>query len=189
MPAAPVPTRRRLAAVPRLRRLAVEAPTVVRAPGDEAIREVDSAAREVESRDRLYRRALAYADVLSAGLALIVCTSVLGNDDLRTTTLLALPLIVAAGKVQGLYDRDELLIRKTTIDEAPKLFHLATLYTLLLWVLDGVLIDGELGSKQGVVLWGALFAFSLCGRIVARSAVSRVAPVERLMLICDAVAY
>ena len=69
-----------------------------------------------------------------------------------------------AGKVSGLYDRDELLINKTTLDQAPQLFQLATLYALLIWLLDRSLIVGELGSRQVLVLWGSLFVFVVLGR-------------------------
>lgn len=34
----------------------------------------------------------------------------------------------------GLYDRDELVLRKSTLEEAPKLFELSTLFSLLLWI-------------------------------------------------------
>ena len=54
-----------------------------------------------------------------------------GDDRLRITALLSLPLVVLVSKVHGLYDRDSLLIHKTTIDEAGQLFQLATLYTLV----------------------------------------------------------
>jgi hypothetical protein len=37
----------------------------------------------------------------------------------------------------GLYDRDETLLRKTTLDEAPKLFQLATLCALVAWLAGG----------------------------------------------------
>ena len=43
-------------------------------------------------------------------------------------------LILVLSKVLNLYDRDELLLRKTTLDEAPKLFQVATLMALLLWL-------------------------------------------------------
>ncbi|HEV2814890.1 MAG TPA: sugar transferase [Solirubrobacteraceae bacterium] len=137
----------------------------------------------------MYRRVLAYADVFSAAFALILCTSVLGDDALRPATFFALPLIVAVSKIQGLYDRDELLIRKTTMDEAPQLFQLATLYALTLWILDDQLIAGELGDKQIVVLWWALFVFALGGRSFARALVRRITPVERCLFIGDASAY
>jgi exopolysaccharide biosynthesis polyprenyl glycosylphosphotransferase len=188
--AAPPTRRRRGITLPRLGRLSLETATFEERPvAPDAILEVESATREVESRDRMYRRVLAYADVFSAAFALILCTSVLGDDSLRPATFFALPIIVLAGKVQGLYDRDELLIRKTTMDEAPQLFQLATLYALVLWILDDQLIAGELGDKQVLVLWMALFASALVGRRLARGAVGRVAPVERCLFIGDAAAY
>ncbi|HEX8123199.1 MAG TPA: sugar transferase [Solirubrobacteraceae bacterium] len=186
MPApAPAPARRRRGLiVPRSRRahgdLASQQPGLI----------VEATpTSEVEARDRLYRRMLAYSDVASAALALILCVSVLGDDRLRLMTFLALPLIVAAGKVQGLYDRDELLIRKTTIDEAPQLFQLATLYTLSLWILDDQIIHGALGKGQILVLWAALFGLALLGRRLARSIVRRIAPTERCLFVGDAAAY
>ncbi len=143
----------------------------------------------IEARDRFYRRMLAYADVLAALIALTLALDVLGDDMLKPLSLLALPLIVLAGKLQGLYDRDELLLRKTTIDEAPQLFQLATLYTLVLWVAGDVLLDGSLGREQALVLWGSFFLFALGGRSVARIAARRTSPVERCMFIGDAGAY
>ena len=176
--------------MPRLGRLRLDTETVERRPtAPDAIVEVESATREVEARDRMYRRLLAYSDVVSAAIALILCTSVLGDDSLRAATFFALPIIVLAGKVQGLYDRDELLIRKTTMDEAPQLFQLATLYALTLWILDDQLIAGELGDKQVLVLWMALFSFALMGRRIARGIAGRVAPTERCLFIGDASAY
>ena len=47
------------------------------------------------------------------------------------------------------------VVRKTTLEEAPTLFGLATLYTLLIWLLDPFLVDGELGRKQVIGLWAA----------------------------------
>ena len=185
MPASPVRTRRRRRIATRGRRALFLEGGAQSVP---AIVEADPTV-EVEARDRLYRRMLAYADVGSAALALILCTSVLGDDSLRLTTFLALPLIVAASKIQGLYDRDELLIRKTTMDEAPQLFQLATLYALVLWILDDALIAGQLGDGQVVVLWAALFSLALLGRRAARSLVGRFAPVERCLFIGDTVAY
>jgi exopolysaccharide biosynthesis polyprenyl glycosylphosphotransferase len=176
--------------VPRLGRLGLDTATLEPRPNaHEPIVETESATREVEARDRLYRRCLAYADVFSAAFALVLCVSVLGDDALRPMTFFALPLIVAVSKIQGLYDRDELLIRKTTMDEAPQLFQLATLYALGIWLLDDILIAGSLSDGQVVVLWGALFGLALLGRRVARLIVGRFAPVERCLFIGDAAAY
>ena len=94
-------------------------------------------------RDRRYRRLLALADVLAMALALGVCIPLLGNGDTLTPLVAAgAPLIVALAKVLHLYDRDELLLCKTTLDEIPKLFQVATLMALLLWLGHGFLIEG-----------------------------------------------
>jgi exopolysaccharide biosynthesis polyprenyl glycosylphosphotransferase len=143
----------------------------------------------VERREALYRRALACADVISAVLALVLCVHLFGDDTLRPTSLLALPLIVAVSKVKGLYDRDELLIRKTTMDEAPQLFQLATLYALILWLLEGVVITGDLGKTQVLVLWGTMWTSAFIGRRIARTVASRIAAPERILFVGDASAY
>jgi len=57
----------------------------------------------------------------------------------------------------GLYDRDEALLRKTTLDEVPKLFHLATLCALVVWLAGGLIVrGGVLRRPEALVLWLAL---------------------------------
>lgn len=120
-------------------------------------------------RDRAFRCALVAADALAALAALVIAVVVLGEGDpLRPGALLVVPLMVAASKLVGLYDRDEMLLHKTTLDEAPRLFQLATFFTLLAWLLESVLISGKLAAPQVVGLWGTLFAFALAGRLLAR---------------------
>src|SRR5436309_409330 len=77
-----------------------------RAPG-----ESDNLA-DVRVRERNSRRGLALADMLAAAGSVLVAISLLGGDRLRAAYLLILPLIVVVAKIQGLYDRDELLVRK-----------------------------------------------------------------------------
>jgi exopolysaccharide biosynthesis polyprenyl glycosylphosphotransferase len=136
-------------------------------------------------RDALYRRLLAAADVLSAALALVACIVAAGDDQLKLTTLLALPLVVLASKVIGLYDRDEFVLRKTTLEEAPALFQLSTLYALTIWLLGPVLVAGHLGPAQVFGLWMTLFVFSLSGRAFARAVARRMSDEERCVVIGD----
>src|SRR5687767_5765788 len=116
--------------------------------------------KRVLRREAFYRRLLAVADVLSAGLALMTSIAGVGDDQLPMATLLALPLVVVASKLIGLYERDELLLRKSTLDEAPALFQLATLYTLTIWLLEPLLIAGHLGHGQVFGIWSLLFVFT-----------------------------
>jgi len=168
-----VPTRTPLRppAVPALR-------AIRRAVG---IREAKAPAAALQ-RDALYRRLLAVADVVSAGFAVWVCVVLLGEDRLGPVTFAALPSVVVASKVIGLYERDELTLQKSTLEEAPALFQLATLYALIFWLLEEVLIDGRLGDSQVLGLWGALFASLLLGRALARRLARGLAPVERCLV-------
>ena len=140
----------------------------------------------VVHRDRWYRWTLVLADLISATVALLLCATILGDDQLSPALVLGLPLVVLASKLQGLYDRDELVVHKTTIDEAPALFQLATLYAFAIWVLDDVVLDGPLGSAQAVALLASLWSFALLFRAAARRLAGRHAATERLLGIGDA---
>jgi exopolysaccharide biosynthesis polyprenyl glycosylphosphotransferase len=139
-------------------------------------------------REARYRRALALADVVSAAFAGALAIQILGDDRLKLSTLAALPLVVLVSKLIGLYDRDENLLRKTTLDEAPAIFQVATLYTLLIWFADSLLIGqaGFLGRGQMLALWLLLFLFMLGGRTLARRAVRRTAQPERCLVVGNA---
>src|ERR1700704_441563 len=63
---------------------------------------------EVARRDRPFRRSLAVADVVAAALSLAVCAVAFGDLRLQAPAVLALPLVVVAGRLQGIYDRDGL---------------------------------------------------------------------------------
>jgi exopolysaccharide biosynthesis polyprenyl glycosylphosphotransferase len=135
-------------------------------------------------RQAIYRRSLALADMVAAGLALMLSVGALSQDDrLHLVTLLALPLVVVAGKVQRIYERDELVLNKSTIDEAPKLFQLATLYALLVYVFAEQLLSGMIGSGQMLTLWVALFVFAVAARWLARSIVLRAVGPERCLFV------
>jgi exopolysaccharide biosynthesis polyprenyl glycosylphosphotransferase len=144
----------------------------------------------VLGRDRAFRRGLAYADSWAAALAVIVAIGVLGThgDRLKPIGLVVLPLVVLTCKLMGLYDRDELVVRKTTLEETPTLFGLATLYTLLIWLLEPFIVQGELGRKQVIGLWACLFAFMLLGRAIARILALRLTAPERCLVLGEPVA-
>ena len=136
-----------------------------------------------ERREGVYRRLLALADVTAVLSALVVCVTIAGDDALRPASLLVAPLIVFAGKLSGLYDRDEHLVRKSTLDEAPRLFHLATLTALLIWLLEDALVAGQLGSMQVCVLWAATFSAMTVLRVAARKTAGRFVSAERCLVV------
>ena len=139
---------------------------------------------EVQARDRRYRRMLAAADVLATLVALGLAALPYGRI-LDPAALLAVPLVVGAAKVAGLYDRDELLIRKTTLDQAPQLLQVATLTAFGVWLTG----PWPAGRLQLLVLWAALLVGTLVARRTARGVAARFVPAERCLFVGDAVDY
>src|SRR3954447_20431472 len=137
------------------------------------------------SRDTLYRRSLALADVIACAVAVSLAIAVLGQDRLVAGVLLAIPLVVLVSKLIGIYDRDEHLLRKSTLEEAPALFQVATLFTLLLWLADGLAIEGPLGRDQVLGLWGLLFVCMVLARAAMRRLAMHLAPAERCLVLGD----
>ena len=115
-------------------------------------------------RDGIYRRALALADIFSAAIAVLIGVPMLGEDALNPLALLALPLVLVVGKLTGLYDRDEHVLHKTTLDEVPTLFWVATLYALLIWLCGDLIVDGHFGRDQAVGVWGLLLLSMIATR-------------------------
>ena len=86
-------------------------------------------------RDALFRRLLVVADVVAIVGAFVLTVSLARRSlELTWAAAAGVPILVVCAKLTGLYDRDETLLRKTTLDEAPKLFQLATLCALVAWV-------------------------------------------------------
>ncbi|HKN94448.1 MAG TPA: sugar transferase [Thermoleophilaceae bacterium] len=135
-------------------------------------------------RDTRLRRVLAGVDLLVAAASLVVALSVVGDHSLSLLPALAsLPLLTLVNKVLGLYDRDENLLRKTTLDEAPMLLAVSALYAFSIWLAGPLLVAGHL--QRGTIL--ALALLSLFGLMVGRSlarwlVIARLAP-ERCVVI------
>jgi len=162
---------------------AVAAPSPQSRAAERPIRE-GRRSRTTLRRQAINRRSLALADMVAAGLAFSLCVGALSSEDsLHLITLLALPLVVVAGKLQRIYERDELVLNKSTIDEAPKLFQLATLYALLVYIFHEPLLTGTLGSGQTIALWMTLFVFAVVARWIARGLVRRAIGPERCLFV------
>ena len=171
---------------PSLRR--IRNPFASPAARDQAAQEIpEGRLREATyRRDAIYRRTLAHADVASAGIAVLIGVPILGADALNPVALLALPLVLVVGKITGLYDRDEHLIRKTTLDEVPTLFWVATLYALLIWLAGELIVDGQFGREQAVGVWALLFAGMVTIRALARHLARALSGEERCLVLGDA---
>ena len=140
-------------------------------------------------RDAIFRRALFSADIVALVGAFTFTQAVSSSQEaLRLTpiSLLALPIPLLCAKIFGLYDRDEALIRKTTLDEVPKLFQVATLCALIAWLSNGLLVEGAVGRREVLLLWLTLAGLLILARSTARAIALRVAPVERCLFIGNA---
>jgi exopolysaccharide biosynthesis polyprenyl glycosylphosphotransferase len=136
----------------------------------------------------LFRRALLVADVVAL-VAAFVLTVALSRRSLQLTwvAIAAVPTLVICAKLTGLYDRDETLLRKTTLEEAPKLLQLATLCALVAWLAGGLVVHGTLDRREAMFLWTALTLLLLLARTTSRAVSLRIAPVERCLFIGDEV--
>ena len=138
-------------------------------------------------RDQIFRRALFLAD-MAAFLAAVVLVSGITARPLRITWVSVCGLLVLClgAKIFGLYDRDEALLRKTTLDEAPKLMQVATLGALGAWLAGGfVLGGGTLSRGDALLLWVSLSVFLVLFRAGARALALRTATAERCIFIGD----
>lgn len=98
--------------------------------------------------------------------------------------ILAAPvLFVVVAKSIGLYDRDQQVLHKTTLDEVPRLFALATVSTLFIWLCDGLITKPPLDQAQVVALWAILLTLLASLRALVRATVPAVLPPERCLLI------
>ncbi|MEA2146468.1 MAG: hypothetical protein QOG59_2055 [Solirubrobacteraceae bacterium] len=132
-------------------------------------------------RDAFFRRLLAAADLFAAagGLAAL---SLLGHRAIEPVSLLAVPLIVFYAKATGRYDHDDLVLRKSTLDEIPALLTLAAAYALT-WSLVVLLAGVRAPSGEPIIVWAATSGLLVVLRIAARAAAQRSAPRERVLIV------
>ena len=138
-------------------------------------------------RDAVFRRMLLAADVLAIVVAFQLVV-VLSSRPLQLSwvSLAGIPILVLGAKIFGLYDRDATLVRKTTLDEAPKLFHVATLCALVGWLAGGLVVNNQLDRPELLFLWLTLGALLVLARAGARTLALKISPVERCLFIGDA---
>jgi exopolysaccharide biosynthesis polyprenyl glycosylphosphotransferase len=136
--------------------------------------------------DSLYRRALLAADLVAIAGAVLLTTRVSPKSALPWTGIVLLPILIVAGHSLGLYDRDEVVIRNTTLDEAPRLFQWATFCTLTVWLTRGLMGGATLAARETLMLWLAFTFLLIAGRTGARAIARRMTPTERCLFIGDA---
>jgi exopolysaccharide biosynthesis polyprenyl glycosylphosphotransferase len=145
--------------------------------------EEQAAVRSAGRRDAAFRRLLVVADFLGAAVALAVVQLLTNYDDRFFLLYLGLPIVIVISKASGLYDREELVVAKTTLNEAPALFQLATLYTLLITVLAPGLLGMPLTTHTILAFWTLLFFGIIGSRLLARRFARQITPTERCLVL------
>ena len=143
----------------------------------------------VLSRDARLRRSLAVADVAACLAALVLVVNLLDTHHhvhLLLIDWVLVPCVLIVSKVIGLYDRDQNLLRKTTIDEAPSIFYLAVVYALGVWLCEVFLFRGYLARPQVLGLVLGTFVLVIFARLTARRIALHTTPCERCVVIGDA---
>jgi exopolysaccharide biosynthesis polyprenyl glycosylphosphotransferase len=140
---------------------------------------------EVRRRERIFRWSLATADMIGAAVAVFVTITLSADERLQPTYLLVMPIAALMAKLQGLYDRDELVIHKSTLDEVPRLVNLATLLALLVWLARHLIVVGAPSTEDLLWLWICLLASITTARAAARVIAGRLSPSERCFVVGD----
>ena len=100
-------------------------------------------------------------------------------------TLFGIPVLILLFKVGGLYDREQVRVLRSTLDEAPVLLQLAGLYALAVAILRPLVVEGHLGSAQIAALWLSSVLAIVGGRMCARWLAGRASAIERCLVIGD----
>jgi lipopolysaccharide/colanic/teichoic acid biosynthesis glycosyltransferase len=144
---------------------------------------------ESNIRDRRLRRSLALADAVALAIALLASVVLSSPDPLTPYAILLFPALLAAVKMGGLYDSDGQRIRKTTVEELPRLTQIGALLVLAVWLGDEILIGGPAGKDQALVLGVTFVLAAVVGRRVTRDLATRALPEERCLFVGDASSY
>ena len=140
-------------------------------------------------RDALQRRVLGVVDVAAAYIALVIAVYAVKGDhtSLSPWTVLVAPFVLVASKVIGLYDRDQHLLRKTTLDEMPQILYLSVVLALTTWLTETVVLHGYLTRPQVFTLTLCSFGLMALGRLSVRAAVLAATSQERCVVLGSAV--
>jgi exopolysaccharide biosynthesis polyprenyl glycosylphosphotransferase len=138
--------------------------------------------RRARRRDIRGRLALLGADLAAvAGSVLLV--SALVEARFTIWVLVLFPFFALLAKMGGLYDRDQYVLHKTTLDEGPVLLAVAAIFSL---VIEGVQAIQFTGRSQPLLLWGMLTAALVISRALARFVLLKGTGPERILVVGDA---
>jgi exopolysaccharide biosynthesis polyprenyl glycosylphosphotransferase len=138
-------------------------------------------------RESLHRRLLGAADILAAVVSLLFVLTATESGGPAVALLAGAPLVIVLFKVAGLYDRDQMRLVHSTLDETPMLLQLTGLYALAVTITAPLLSVQGLTGGQIAAVWLASFLMTVGGRSVARWLAGKASPVERCLVIGEPV--
>ncbi len=142
----------------------------------------ESARQWLLRRDARHRRLLGAADLVASILALVLVLGVTQHAKL----LVVAPVVIVLFKMAGLYDRDQMRLVHSTIDELPALLQITGLFALGVTIFESVALGVSLAGEQIAALWLVTFMATSAGRVLARRLASTLAGDERCLIIGDA---
>ena len=134
-------------------------------------------------REAVQRRLLALADITSVTLASLLISSLFDSKRVAVAALAGIPLVLLLFKAASLYDRDELRLVHSTLDELPVLLGFTGLFALGITIIEPTVLGVPLGGARVAALWIGSFAAVTGGRVLARSVAGHISPVERCLVI------
>jgi exopolysaccharide biosynthesis polyprenyl glycosylphosphotransferase len=139
-------------------------------------------ATSILSREALRRRLLGVADVVGVSLVLAL---VLNVSSFQRAALLvaAIPAVLVLFKMSGLYDRDDLHLVQSTLDEAPTLLTLTGTFAVSVVIIKWIAEHGTLTGDQVAALWLGSFLLVFATRSGGRFLAGRISPLERCLVI------
>jgi exopolysaccharide biosynthesis polyprenyl glycosylphosphotransferase len=134
-------------------------------------------------REALHRRLLAIADATASVLVLVLVLNAFDQRQVALPALAGVPLVLLLFKVAGLYDRDDLRLVHSTLDEVPLLVQLTGVFALGASIVQTMVFGSTMRADQVAVLWMAAFVAVLLGRTGARAVAGRASQVERCLVL------
>src|SRR5215213_10303838 len=135
-------------------------------------------------REMVGRLALLAADALAVAAAWLIVAGLPFSALHVTWWIVAyIPFFALVAKAAGLYDRDQFVLHKTTLDEAPTLVGAAAIYAL---TMEGVQTFQYTGGSHPLWMWGVFTVTLVLFRGFGRFVAVRTTPTERVLVIGDA---
>jgi hypothetical protein len=135
--------------------------------------------------ETLRRRPLGLADMTAVTVVLLALPEAFDQRQVASVVSASALLLLFLFKASGLYDRDDLRLVHSTLDEVPLLAQLSGVFALGVSILQTAGLGSSPSGAQIAVLWIASFGAILLGRTLARAVAGRTAQLERCLVLGD----